>query len=93
MKVKYFENSKTSRPTIRLTFSDEEEYETFVQEIKEKSSLIKEADSDALENFLERLTKKKRTTVVDGVESPVTYINTEDFYSLTLAFIELLNFV
>lgn len=96
MTIKYFENKKTGSPTERLTFKDEEEFETFCSRIEgtaefNRECLAEEPEEDynkSLMEMLNRLKKKKRMTQTEEGVVPVTFINAEDFHLLTLAFID-----
>ncbi len=96
MRIKHFENKKTGSPTERLTFKNEEEFETFCSRIEgtaefNKECLLEEPDENYNKSLLEmlnRLKKKKRMTQTEEGVVPVTFINAEDFHLLTLAFID-----
>lgn len=96
MRIKYFENKATGSPTERLTFKNEEEFNTFCRRIEgtaefHRECLAEEPEEDynkSLMEMLNRLKKKKRMSQTEEGLVPVTFINAEDFHLLTLAFID-----
>lgn len=96
MRIKHFENKRTGSPTERLTFENEDEFNSFCNRLEgtaefNRECLVgepKEDDNKFLMEMLNRLKKKKRMAQTEEGVVPVTFINAEDFHLLTLAFLD-----
>ena len=103
MTMQFFENNSMGSPSVRLTFKNEKEFNCFCGRIEGTAAFNGECltdctkgteadDNQALMELLKQLKKKKRMTKTGERAVPVTFINCEDFYLLTRAFINAIRF-